>query len=192
MLYEKVSEQLEGKRLIRTFRNIKTGNETKLGLIHEDKDVGRWWAFEDLYKMPIMRVSMAQNITNLYGIGLTLKDIIAWCTEEKKLLKSNDPEKYEKLYALILEKERLATFTSDPIKQQLALCTVYVVADDERIDYFDEAAAQKKLEFWKGLPGLVSFFLTWQTNRIGLYMKTLNKISQTVLAVDRLQKQKGQ
>jgi hypothetical protein len=183
MLHELVHPgRIEGTRIVKTYRNVKTGTEIKLSLIHEDTDGKKYWGFIDLYKMPIMRSSMAKNITDMYTIGLTLKDILNWCNQEKELLKGDDPEKYEKLYALILEKEKLATYTADPIKQQLALTTVYVLEDDERIDYFDEAEAERKLKTWAGRPDLVSFFLTWQTDHIGRYMKTLAKVSQIVSA----------
>lgn len=181
MLYELVAEKTENNRPVRTFRNTKTGTETKLSLIHTDSEGGKWWGFMDLYKIPIMRISMARNITDLYTIGLSLKDIKTWCSEEKTLLKSNDPEKYEKLYALVLEKERIATFAADPIKQQLALCTVYIIADDERVDYFDEQEAEKKLKEWKAFPDMVAFFLTWHTDHIQRYIKRLAKISTTAL-----------
>lgn len=181
MLHEILhKERLEGNRIIRTWRNTKTGNEIKLSLIHQDQDGSKYWGFVDLFKMPIMRSSMAKNITDMYTIGMTLKDILKWCADEKDLLKSDDPEKYEKLYALILEKERLATYTADPLKQQLALTTVYILEDDERVDYFDEAIAEKKLKAWSGRPDLIAFFLTWQTDHIGRYLKTLAKVSAIV------------
>lgn len=181
MIYELIGEKPEGTRTVRTYRNSNTGTETKLSLLYTDKEGGKWWAFLDLFKIPIMRMSMARNITDLYTIGLTLKDIVTWCNEEKKILKSEDPEKYEKLYSLILEKERLATFTADPLKQQLALCTVYILADDERVDYFDESLCEQKLKVWKGLPEMVAFFLTWHTGHIQNSLRRLDRISTTVL-----------
>lgn len=180
MLHEIVNPgRIEGTRFVRTWRNVKTGTEIKLTMLHEEEGQ-RYWGFIDLYKMPIMRISMAKNITDLYNIGLTLKDIQSWCSQEKELLTSDDPEKYEKLYALVLEKERIATHTADPIRQQLALTTVYILEDDERIDYFDEAIAERKLQNWKARPDLIAFFLTWQTDHIGRYMKTLQKVSAIV------------
>jgi hypothetical protein len=182
MLHEIVhKERVEGTRIIRTWRNTKTGTEIKLSLIHKDEDGTKYWGFVDLFRMPIMRSSMAKNITDMYAIGLTLKDILKWCEQEKEIIKSDDSEKYEKLYALILEKERLATYTADPIKQQLALTTVYVLEDDERIDYFDEADAERKLKKWAGRPDMIAFFLTWQTDHIGRYLKTLQKVSKIAL-----------
>ena len=187
MLYKLVSEKEEKGKPVRVYRNETTGTESKLSLIYtEPTSKQKWWGFTDLYKIPIMRMSMARNITDLYTIGMTLKDIQSWCDQEKALLRGNDPEKYEKLYSLILEKERVATFAADPLKQQLALCTVYILADEERIDYFDEQEAEKKLQQWKAFPQMVAFFLTWHTDHIQRYMKRLDKISTTVLSLQTM------
>lgn len=188
MTYELISERVENKRPTRTYKNKQTGGETKLYLIYEDKDnpaKGRWWGFTDLYKIPIMRMVMARNITDLYNVGLSLKDIQDWCSQEKTLLRGNDPEKYEKLYQLVLEKEKLATFTADPIKQQIALATVYVLKDDERIDYFDEQASYEKLQSWKPFPELSAFFLHWLNRATQPYIDRFSKISTTALKADQ-------
>lgn len=188
MTYELISEKVENNRPTRTYKNKQTGGETKLYLIYEDKDnpaKGRWWGFTDLYKIPIMRMVMARNITDLYNVGLSLKDIQDWCSQEKTLLRSSDPEKYEKLYQLVLEKEKLATFTADPIKQQIALCTVYVLADDERIDYFDEQKSYEKLQSWKPFPDLSAFFLHWLNKVTQPYIDRFSKISKIALKADQ-------
>lgn len=193
MLYELVHEKNEGSkdkpRLIRLFRNNKTGTETKLHHIHTDEEGNRWWGFTDLYKIPYARMAMARNITDLYTIGLSLRDINAWCDELKNILKATDAEKYEKAYAKVLEMQNVATFSADPIKQQLALCTVYILADEERIDYFDEDMAQKKLLQWKPFSGMIAFFLTWHTDHIQRYINRLDKLSTTVLNVQEMRQQ---
>jgi hypothetical protein len=188
MNYNLIKEGLDGnKKPFRLYRNDKTGTETKLIKLLDDSNKKSWWGFTDLFKIPIMRLTMARNITDLYTIGLTSTDIQKWCDEEKKLLKSNDPEKYEKLYSLILEKERLATFATDMVKQQIALCTVYILEDEERLDYFDEAQAEAKLQYWKNYPDLVAFFLTWHTDHIQRYIKRLDKLSTTVSTLQEIQ-----
>lgn len=179
MSYEMTqSRDVRGKEE-RTYKN-QQGTEVKLNEIYKDKSGTKWFGFADLYNIPVIRTVMARHLTDLYGIGLSLKDILSWCAEEKKLIKSADPEKYEKLYSLVLEKEKLAAFTADPIKQNLALCTVYIVRDGERIDYFDESLAEEKLKEWKAFPEMVGFFLNWHTKRIQDYIKNLSKISATV------------
>jgi len=188
MIYQLTKEREENKRAVRIYTNTATGTETKLSHIYTDGEGKRWWGFTDLYKIPFMRMSMVKNITDLYTIGLTLKDIKTWCNQLKQDIRSNDPEKYEKTYATILEMERLATHTADPIRQQLALCTVYILADDERIDYFDEQQSSEKLQYWKGSNEMVAFFLTWHTDHMQRYIKRLGTISKTVL---NLQEQSG-
>lgn len=182
-MYELVSESEDGK-FIRTYRNTSTGTLVKTYLIKENDGV-RWFGFQDLFKIPMIRMSYARHITDLYNTGLTLKDVQAWCQQEKELLRSDDPEKYEKLYSLVLEKERLATFTADPIKQHLALCTVYILADDERIDYFDEQIAEQKLKLWQTSPELVAFFLSWHNGHIQHSLKLLEKISGIASKLER-------
>ena len=111
-------------------------------------------------------------------MGLSLKDILDWCNQEKKLLKSDDPDKYEKLFQLVLEKERLANYTADPVKMHLALCTVYVIEDGERIDYFDEEQSHAKSMKWKGMIDCIPFFLTWYNDITQHYIKDLKSISR--------------
>lgn len=188
MSYELKTEKQEGKRLVRTYLN-EQGSEVKTYLIYTDENKNKYWGFIDLYKIPIIRVVMSRHISDLFNVGLSLKDILKWVAEEKALLKSNDPEKYEKLYSLILEKERIAKFTADPIRQNLAVCTVYVLEDEERIDYFNEDLAEQKLKVWMAFPIMVAFFLSWHTEAIGRYMKTLEKISTIA---SKLEKKKAQ
>ncbi len=188
-MYELQPEKKPGTRV---YINKDTGMETKTNLIYTDREGRKYWGFADLFQLPQIRAVMAKNITDLYNIGLTLKDIQAWCNEEKALLNSNDPEKYQKLYALILEKEKLATYTADPIKQRLALATVYILMDDERPDYFDQSLGDDKLQLWKGDHTAVAFFLTWLENHMKLYMKRLNKFSQTVSSLQKLKEDQDQ
>lgn len=180
MLYELVSTKTEQGRDVRTYRNNKTGTETKLQHIYTDNEGEKWFGFTDLYKIPYQRMAMAKHITDLYTIGLSQKDILSWCDNLKTLARSNDAERYEKLYAKILEIENTVKFAADPVKQQLALCTVYILGSEERIDYFDESIATTKLERWKAFPDMVGFFLTWHTGHIQRSIKALQKISTTV------------
>lgn len=191
MSYKLIKEDLASKKPTRTYENTRTFTQIKTTLIITDKEGAGWWGFTDLFQIPIMRISMAKHISDLYNVGLSLKDILDWCNQEKALIKGNDPDKYEKLFALILEKEKIATFTADPIKQHLALCTVYIMADDEQVDYFDEAKAEEKLKYWGGLPDLIPFFLTWHNEHIQRYMKGLEKITATVSKLEKRQGLQG-
>lgn len=187
-MYQLIEETLVGKakRLTRTYRN-ENGSEVRTALIYTNpRDKSEWYGFTDLLQIPMQRKAMASYIVNLYGVGLSIKDILDWCEQEKKILKSSDADKYEKLYALVLEKQNIATFTADPIKQGIALATVYILAKDERIDTFSPAESEQKMFLWGGMPEAVGFFLSWQNDHIAGYMKRFDKASQTVSKLEKL------
>lgn len=185
MLYKQSSDKVEGKRRVITYLNERTGTEVKVTPIYKDASGVQWWGFTDLFKVPYIRQAYAKHITDNFTMGLSLKDILEWCKEEKELLKAEDPEKYEKLYALILQKERLASFTADPIKKHLALATVYVLEEDERIDYFDDEIAGKKMKLWGADLNATAFFLNWHNEATVSFMKNLQKTFKTVSKVAR-------
>jgi hypothetical protein len=164
---------------IRTYIQEKTGNEFQTELIHTDPNGAQWYGFRDLFKIPYIRIAYAKQIADLYTTGLALADILEWCSKEKVLLKGNDPEKYEKLYSMVLDKENLAKSTADPLQQHLGLCTVYVLADDERIDYFDLNISQGKMSRWRLFPETTAFFLSWHTAHIHNYITHYNSTSKT-------------
>lgn len=179
-MYKLEKESTANGKLKRLYRN-EQGIEVKTSEIYKDQDGTVWYGFDDLFKIPIMRLSMARHISDMFTMGLSLKDILDWCDQEKKLIKSTDPDKYEKLYSLILEKERLANHTADPVRQHLALCTVYVLSAEERIDYFDEEQSGAKLRLWGGMVDAIPFFLTWYNVITRDYLKDLKSISQIAL-----------
>lgn len=178
------TEERNGKEF-RTYTNSKTGTETQTTHIYTDREGARWFGFVDLFKIPYMRVAYSKHIADLFTMGLGLKDILQWTDEMKTLLKSDDPEKYEKLYALTLEKERIAKNTADPIKQHLNLATVYVLAEEERVDHFDDKIAADKLKLWLADTDALSFFLTWHNEHIQSFTSNLNTILGTVSANNR-------
>lgn len=188
MVYELIEEGVIKDKPFRKYRNGQ-GSESTTEVVYKDADGNRWWGFKNLMQIPIIRKSMASYITSLYNVGLSLNDIKKWCADEKTLLKGNDPEKYEKLYAMVLEKEKIAIYTADPVKAALALATIYIMSEKERIDYFDPEESEKKLRLWLGMPEAVGFFLTWQNKHIESYMKRLDKASRTASTLERLTNQ---
>lgn len=179
----KETKTVNGKE-VRVYESS-TGSTCETMEIYIDSGGNKWFGFRDLFKIPYIRVAYAKHISDLFSIGLGLSDIVAWCKAEKDLIRSDDPEKYEKLFALILEKERIAKSTADPVRQHLALCTVYVLSDDERIDLFKDEDAETKLKLWGGDRGAITFFLNWHNAHIQRYTKALDRISKTVLKVDK-------
>jgi hypothetical protein len=184
LLYELISEKEEGKegkkKLVRLYRNTRTGTEVKTEHIYTGNEGEKYFGFVDLYKIPYIRSVYAKHINDMYGIGLSLKDITTWCEKEKQLLKGDDPEKYEKLYALVLEKENIVNYSADPIRQHLALCTVYVLTEEEKIDFFSEAIAEDKLRVWNKDTEAAGFFLNWHHEHIQRFTTDLQKTIKTV------------
>lgn len=187
-MYKFIEERTENNRRVRVYKNQSTGTESKTTPIYKDNNGVEWWGFTDLYKIPYMRIAYSKHIADMFTMGLSLADILKWCADEKALLKGNDPDKYEKLYALILEKERLANYTADPIKLHLALCSVYVLREEEAIDQFSDAQAQEKLLLWAVDREAQAFFLTWHNEHMQNFWETLAGISQTVSTVQNLKR----
>jgi hypothetical protein len=177
MIWE-LQEQTPTRRL---YVQQQTNTECITTLIHTDQLGVDWWAFTDLFAIPYMRIAQAKAISDLFECGLTKQDVTKWIAEEKVLLKSNDPEKYEKLYKLTLEKEQLIATVIDPLKQHLTLCTIYVLTADERIDYFTTDIGAKKLQQWALDTNAQAFFLNWHAVHIQNYMKGLKQLSVIAL-----------
>lgn len=168
---------------IRVYDNDTNSSTIQTNLIYTDKLDNKWWGFNDLFQIPYLRIAYSKTISDLFRIGLTANDLKTWIQKEKELLRAAkaDPEQYEKLYALVLEKEVAINNTVDPLQQHLALCTIYILSEDEAIDQYSPAVATKKLETWKLDTDAQGFFLTWHTEHIAGYMKTLDGLSQIAL-----------
>lgn len=158
-----------------------TGTQLTTELIYTDKMGGKWWGFSDLFAVPYIRTAYAKQVSDLFTTGVTVEDLDKWDNEELKLLKSNDPEKYEKLYSLILERRKVRQSIVDPMKQHLALCTIYVLQDQERIDYYTLDQAGEKMQLWQLDKEATGFFLNWHTGHILKLTETFKGISQIAL-----------
>lgn len=176
----------------RVYRNESTGTECRTDLIHTDRNGNKWFGFYDLFNIPYIRTAQAKNISDLFTMGLTPGDITKWITEEKALLKAainkSDPEAYEKLYALVLQKEQIIKTVVDPLKQHLTLCTIYVLTEDERIDYYTPDIGAAKLEAWALDTEAQSFFLNWHAGHIQNFMKDYKNITQIALKAKEMVK----
>lgn len=180
----KLQEQIDtASSNVRIYGNDINSSLIETHQIYTDQMGNKWWGFRDLFQIPYIRVAFTKTISDLFKVGLSPEDILTWCKKEKEILRAakNDPEKYEKLYALILEKESQVESTVDPVQQHLALCTIYVLSDDEAIDQYSYPMATKKMDIWKLDPDACNFFLTWHTDRMAVYMKGLNILSEIAL-----------
>lgn len=176
MKWEKTKD--DGKT--RIYMQEKTGTECRTDLIYEDANGHKWWGFYNLHNIPVLRKMQAESVTNLFQIGLTKADISEWITRSKTIIRSSSPEKYEELYALILEKEKQVSVLADPLKMYLGVATLYVLADDERIDYFTMENTDTKMKMWAEDPLASAFFLNWVSSLTQRYYEALNKVSQIV------------
>lgn len=170
----------------RTYRNTVTGTEITTSVIYTDKDGRAWWAFDDLLQIPHIRKMAASQITQLYGVGFTKKDMTEFVTSQKAILKSNDPEKYEKAFAGILSIESAVNNNLDPVKQELGLCSVYILAADERVDFFSSVQTAEKMELWSTDIDLQSFFLNWLSGGMNDFTRHYKAITTIASQLTRL------
>lgn len=165
----------------RVYKNPVTNSTCIQLLCYKDKDGNSWYEFQDLTAIPFTRHFAATKITSLYSLGLTKDDITNHISGLKTVLNSDDPEKYQKAYANILDFENKAASAADPIKQLSSLVPVYFTLNDEPIDSFTNDIQIKKLGLLEADPEAHSFFLQRQMEATGRYMNILDKISQIVL-----------
>ncbi len=162
---------------VRVYKNTLTGTEVVTYHLFTDKAGNRWWTFEDLYAMPFIRQVAAKKIIDLYGHGLALSDILGYVTEVKALVRSADLEKYEKVYAKMLEMETLSTSMADPVKQSLGLCTVYLLHESEHPESYTNDLQQIKMTTLSLDTDAQAFFLNWWTDVMVRSGKLLNGIT---------------
>ena len=168
----------------RVYINDQTGTEVATYHLRTGEDGEKWWAFEDLMNIPFMRKAATDHIAQLYSAGVTRDDLKRFIAALKQMLKSADAEKYEKSYAEVLRVERIMETATDPVKQSLALCTVYIMRSDERVDNYDFSLASQKIQAWGMQPDLQSFFLNWLTDGMNAYTSlyaTASRIASTTL-----------
>lgn len=160
------------------YTNSVTGSKCEQVKVYTDKDGNEWWGFSDLTSIPYTRTAAATKISSLYSLGLSKDDLNNHITKLKTVLKSDDREKYEKAYALVLDFENKASTATDAVKQISALVCVYYTLNDEEVDSFDSNLQVKKMGLLEADPMAHSFFLSRQIESTENYMKSLNLISQ--------------
>lgn len=163
----------------RTYRSTITGTDITTSLIYTDATGRKWWAFDDLLQIPHIRKMAANNISQLYGQGFTAEDLKSFTERMKALLRSSDGERYEKAYSEVLTLESIVQSNLDPVRQELGLCAVYILADDERVDTFSTRTALDKMEQWSLDMDAQAFFLTWLSDGMNDFRKHYNSIIST-------------
>ena len=168
---------------VRNYRNSQTGTEFSTYLIYTDRQGNKWWTFEDLFMLPMIRQMAAKKVLDLFGHGLALDDILSHTAQLKGVLKSTDPERYEKAYAKVLELESLSKTMADPVKQCIGLCTVYLLLDHEDPQVYNQNDTNQKLSILTLDIDAQAFFLTWWTGIMqhsGTVLKGLSRIASTM------------
>lgn len=187
-LAEKKTKLINGKETpIRVYKNTLTGNECTTYLLRTDIMNNEWWSFEDLYSLPFIRQLSAKKVIELYGHGLALDDIKLITGQLKIVLKSQDPEKYERAFAKVLELENLSETMADPVRQCMGLCTVYLLFNDERPDAWTNHIVSAKMTAMAQDIESQAFFLNWWTEvmrQSGQVLKGLSVIASTVNQLD--------
>jgi hypothetical protein len=175
-MWELTKDQ-EGKR---TYTNRQTGSVCATTMVYVDKEGNSWWNFDDLMNLPYTRNFAATKISSLYALGLSKDDLSNHINSVKTLCKSNDKEKYEKIYAHILDFETKANNATDAIKQMSSLVCVYFLLNDEKIDSFDNNLQIQKMAILEADQDAHGFFLSRQLTATEDYLNRSNLLSQIV------------
>lgn len=155
------------------------GSKCTTSMVYKDKEENQWYFFDDLMALPYTRKFAAMKISSLYSLGLSKDDLTGHIGRLKTISKSNDAEKYEKIYAETLDFENKVNNATDAIKQLSALTCVYFTINDEEIDSFENNLQIKKMALLEADPEMHNFFLTKQIDASEHYQRLLTFLSQT-------------
>jgi len=176
----KLSKEENNKR---TYSNSLTGSACSMTMVYTDKEGNKWWSFDDLMTLPYTRNFAATKISSLYALGLSKDDLSSHINGLKTILKSNDPEKFEKAYANVLDFETKSNNATDPVKQMSSLVCVYYCINDEAIDGFDNNLQIKKMSLLEADIEMHGFFLKLQMKATENYTRHLNLLSRIASTV---------
>lgn len=174
----KLTNEKDGKR---TYTNSATGSKCITSKVYTDKEGNSWYSFDDLMTLPYTRQFAATKISSLYALGLSKDDLNGHINGLKTILKSSDPERYEKAFASLLDFESKANNATDAVKQMSSLVCVYNTINDEPIDSFDGAIQANKMALMESDFDLHSFFLNRQIEATEQSMKRYELLSEIVL-----------
>lgn len=171
----KLTEDKPDKRI---YTNSQTGSHCTTSKVYTDRELNNWYAFDDLLTIPYTRQFAATKISSLYALGLSKDDLTGHINGLKTILKSQDNERYEKAFALVLDFETKANNATDAIKQILSLTCVYFMINDEPIDSFENNLQIKKMAILEADPDAHSFFLNKQIQDMENYSQLSKIISR--------------
>lgn len=175
-MWVKIKETLETKE----YRNQDTGGELTLRKVYTDAAGNTWWEITNLFLLPKIRILAAQKISQLYQVGLSADDVENHINGMKNLLRSDDKEKYDKAMQAVLNFEDNYRNATNASRQMASLVCIYYLLNDERIDAFDMAVQEQKINILTVDTDAQAFFLTKQIDRTETYGTALNQLSKTV------------
>ncbi len=173
----KLTNEQKGKRI---YTNSVTGTQCTTTMVHTDNEGNNWWGFDNIMLLPYTRQFAASTISALYQLGLSKEDLTGHISKLKTLLKANDPEKYEKAYAEVLDFENKAINATDSLKKMSSLVCVYYLLNDEKVDVFDKVLQIEKMSILENDPEAHSFFLRSLIEVTSNYTTHLTALSRTV------------
>lgn len=165
----------DGKR---TYTNSVTGSRCTTTMCYQDREGNDWHSFDDLMSLPYTRSFAATKISSLYALGLSKEDLNGHISAMKSILKSGDPERYEKAYANVLDFEAKANQATDAIKQMSSLVCVYYMLNDEPIDSWDNNLQLRKMQILEADIDAHTFFLQKQVTDMEDYTNHLRLLTQ--------------
>jgi hypothetical protein len=179
-MWVKIKETLDTKE----FRNQDTGGELTLKKVYTDTAGNIWWEITNLFLLPKIRILAAQKISQLYQVGLSVDDIENHINAMKNLLRSEDKEKYDKAMQAMLNFEDNYRNATNASRQMSSLVCIYYLLNDERIDAFDMAIQDHKINILMVDMDAQAFFLTKQIDRTETYGTALNALSKTASLIN--------
>lgn len=178
-MWEKTSDTGEK----REYRNPATGSQLTTSWVYKDKEGNDWYSIDNLFTLPFMRQFAATKISCLYQIGLSKDDMLSHINGMKTMLRSTDPEKYDKAMSLVIDFENKMNDATNAIKQISSLVCVYNLLGDERVDIYDLQIQDLKQKILEADPDAQSFFLKRQIERTETYGNRLDLFSKTASAI---------
>lgn len=173
-------------RTLRTYSDSELGSHLDTYLVRTDRHGHQWWAFVDRFTLPFIRNLAANKLARLYGHDLLLDDVLRFTKDTVAMLRSTEPDKIDRAVGLQYELERLATTMGDPVKLPIALCTLYLLLDDEAPDAYLQGVQNQKMELLSLDLELQTFFLSWWTEVIERYGQGLTALSRTASRLEHL------
>lgn len=168
-----------------TYYNTQTQKEFKITQLYlgdlAQPAEKKYYIFDDIMSMPIMRKIGATKVEKLFGKEITPIDQKTFAKSVKEAIDGGmEREAMMRLWGEADRFERSADIASDSEIQYLGLASIYILEEGEQIDYWAESTGVKKIQAWKANPEMASFFLRWVNKSMDLHREAFSAFSRTV------------